>query len=172
MNSFSNEQIKEIENIIDKHLSYKKVCITILDNELDIPKYAHDTDAAFDLQSRENIVVKPGEKIMIATGVKIKIPEGYELQIRPRSGISAKTYLRVSNSPGTIDSGYLGEIKVLFTNTGKEEYKINKKDKIAQAVLAKYTKAEFNLIDNNSFEEFESDRGSKGFGSTGLLKNM
>lgn len=169
---FNEEQIKKMQEIIDDYLFTKKICITLLDDELDAPKYAHETDAAFDLQSREKLVIKPGEKAMIATGIKIRIPDGYEIQIRPRSGISSKTYLRISNTPGTIDSGYLGEIKVLFTNIGTEEYTINKKDKIAQAVLARYTKAEINIISNDEFENFNSDRGSKGFGSTGMLKDM
>lgn len=169
---FSEEQKKEIESIINSYLFQKEVKITVLDDELEIPKYAHETDAAFDLQARENIVIHPGEKVKIATGIKIKIPSGFELQIRPRSGISFKTYLRVSNTPGTIDSGYLGEINVLFTNIGKETYTINKKDKIAQAVFTRYTKAIFQNISNEEFDKFESDRGIKGFGSTGTLKSI
>ena len=108
---FNEEQIKKMQEIIDDYLFTKKICITLLDDELDAPKYAHETDAAFDLQSREKLVIKPGEKAMIATGIKIRIPAGYEIQIRPRSGISflASTSLFASTSPkpSSADSGGL-----------------------------------------------------------------
>ena len=137
----------------------------------------------------EDINISPGETILIKTGLKVAIPVGYELQVRPKSGISLKTKLRVANTPGTIDSGYRDEIGIIIENieqpiqdisyhfgTNNEividsilhgkTYSIEKGQKIAQLVLNKISKANFILVD--TVNEIEGDRGG-GFGSTGLI---
>jgi dUTP pyrophosphatase len=109
------------------------------------------------------ISIKPGKRVLIPTGIKMAIPDGYEAQIRPRSGLSLKTDLMVVNSPGTIDSDYRGEIKVIMGNFGSEQVTINRGDRIAQVVFAPVIRA--NLI----FESLnDTERGTGGFGSTGI----
>ena len=154
-----------------------------------MPIYAHETDAGLDIYSTEDINIRPGETILIKTGLKVAIPVGYELQVRPKSGISLKTKLRVANTPGTIDSGYRDEIGIIIENieqpiqdisyhfgTNNEividsilhgkTYSIEKGQKIAQLVLNKISKANFVLVD--TVNKIEGDRGG-GFGSTGLI---
>ena len=154
-----------------------------------MPIYAHETDAGLDIYSTEDINIRPGETILIKTGLKVAIPVGYELQVRPKSGISLKTKLRVANTPGTIDSGYRDEIGIIienieqpiqdisyhFDNNNKividsilhgKTYSIEKGQKIAQLVLNKISKANFILVD--TVNKIEGDRGG-GFGSTGLI---
>lgn len=154
-----------------------------------IPIYAHETDAGLDIYSTEDINIRPGETILIKTGLKVAIPVGYELQVRPKSGISLKTKLRVANTPGTIDSGYRDEIGIIIENIEQpiqdisyhfdtnnkiiidsilhgKTYSIEKGQKIAQLVLNKISKANFILVD--TVNKIEGDRGG-GFGSTGLI---
>ena len=168
--------------------------VFIQSNNDKLPGYAHETDAGMDICSNEDLVLAPGETKLIHTGIKMAIPEGYECQVRPRSGLSLNTPLRVSNAPGTIDAGYRDEICVIMQNTSlpyeiwhnkvmvledrKENYYtlsqkgnkqgwyiVNKGDRIAQIVFKKYEKAEFkNVTDVKSIGE---DRGG-GFGSTGV----
>ena len=154
-----------------------------------MPIYAHETDAGLDIYSTEDINISPGETILIKTGLKVAIPVGYELQVRPKSGISLKTKLRVANTPGTIDSGYRDEIGIIIENIEQpiqdisyhfdtnnkividsilhgRTYSIEKGQKIAQLVLNKVSKANFILVD--TVNKIEGDRGG-GFGSTGLI---
>ena len=163
--------------------------IEFCDQNARMPIYAHETDAGLDIYSTEDINISPGETILIKTGLKVAIPVGYELQVRPKSGISLKTKLRVANTPGTIDSGYRDEIGIIIENieqpiqdisyhfgTNNEividsilhgkTYSIEKGQKIAQLVLNKISKANFILVD--TVNEIEGDRGG-GFGSTGLI---
>ncbi|HHV28387.1 dUTP diphosphatase [Acetivibrio mesophilus] len=153
-----------------------------------IPKYAKQWDAGMDICAAEDVIISPGETVIIPTGLKVAIPEGYEIQVRPRSGISLKTPLRISNSPGTIDSGYRDEIGIIVTNTsavscnedtssdleeltidskGNKQgvYRICKGDRIAQIVLQYVPRIQFKVVD--SVKEIGSDRGG-GFGSTGV----
>jgi len=148
-----------------------------------IPFYANPGDAGMDVCSAEEIIIKPGETVIIKTGLKFAIPEGFEIQVRPRSGISYKTPLRLSNSPGTIDSGYRDELGIIMTNTSDlannsneifdlsskgnnhGAYRIRIGDRIAQLVLAKVPKMKFKIV--NSVEDIGKNRGG-GFGSTGI----
>lgn len=133
-----------------------------------LPTYAHDTDAGFDLYSAESKYVLPGETVVISTGIAIDIPKGYEIQVRPRSGVTRNTKLRVQL--GTIDAGYRGDIGIIVdnidTDSDNPEY-IGIGDRIAQAVLAPVSQAKFKEV-----AEFEGDtqRGANGFGSTGVSK--
>jgi len=109
------------------------------------------------------INIKPQSSVLISTGLSIAIPEDTEVQIRPRSGLAAKSSISVLNTPGTIDSDYRGEIKIILFNHGKEEFTVNNMDRIAQMILMPVLKAEFEEVE----ELPKSVRGSGGFGSTG-----
>lgn len=130
-----------------------------------LPTYAHDGDAGFDIYLPENFVIKAGEHGKIAkTGLKMAIPKGYELQIRPRSGNSVKTNLRISNTPGTIDCGYRDEIGIICDNIGDTDLEFKAGDRIAQGVLAQPPKGKFQQI--NDITKIVGNRNG-GFGSTG-----
>ena len=142
-----------------------KVLVKKLNSKAQLPKYKTSGSSGMDLMALiENpIKIKPQESALIATGIAIDIPEGTEVQIRPRSGLAAKSSISVLNTPGTIDSDYRGEIKIILFNHGKEEFTINNNDRIAQMVLMPILKAEFEEVEDLP----ETLRGSEGFGSTG-----
>jgi dUTP pyrophosphatase len=131
------------------------------------PEYAYGSDSGFDLRSTEEIWIQSYDRKLIPTGLRFDIPDGYEIQVRSKSGLALNQGLMVLNSPGTVDSGYQGEIKVIIFNTTKERIKIEKGQKIAQAVLCPVVNGKWiNLV---KVEEIgEKDRSDKGFGSTGL----
>ena len=128
-----------------------------------IPSYVHEGDAGFDLVSVEDYVLRPGERRAIGTGLQVEIPEGYEMQIRPRSGLAFKQGVTVLNSPGTIDVGYRGEIKVILVNHGDGNYEVKKGERIAQGVINELPKVTIVEVSELS----ETARGEGGFGSTG-----
>lgn len=127
------------------------------------PKKAHHDDAAFDLMAREDATLEVGKSKLVPTGFFIELPIHYEAQVRPRSGLALKHTLTVTNSPGTIDSGYRGEVCVIMLNAGLENYHIKRGDRIAQMVIAKLPEVEMIQVDELS----ETKRGAGGFGSTG-----
>lgn len=129
-----------------------------------LPEYQTEGAAGFDLSSAEDIVVKAGQTAIIPTGLSFEIPTGYELQVRSRSGLAAKYSLFVLNAPGTIDSDYRGEVKVILHNGGSEDFQIYRKDRIAQGVIAPVFRAVFRDVESLS----DTRRGSGGFGSTGV----
>lgn len=133
-----------------------------------LPQKAHDSDAGYDLKSVNEYVINPNEQALVDTGINIGLPKEdgwiYEAQIRPRSGLALKKGITITNSPGTIDENYHGNIGVIVRNTGKEPFVINKYDKIAQMVITKIPRTELVIVDSLQ----ESDRGSNGFGSTGV----
>ncbi len=141
-----------------------RVKINKLHPDASIPAYAHgpDEDAGMDLKSIEDVLLKPGEPVGVATGLTIEIPSGYEAQIRPRSGLALKHAITVPNTPGTIDPGYRGEVKVILLNLGKNDYQVRQGDRIAQMVIAKYEPVEW-----EEAELADSTRGAGGFGSSG-----
>ena len=131
------------------------------------PNYAYETDSGFDLYSTEEIWVHSLDRKLIPTGIHIDIPDGYEIQVRSKSGLALKQGLMVLNSPGTVDQGYTGEIQVIIFNTSKERVKIEKGQKIAQAVLCPVVSGKWiNLVEKKEINT--KDRNAKGFGSTGL----
>ncbi len=134
------------------------------DLELPIPFYATSGAAGFDIKANENVTWQPFETKLVKTGLAFEIPEGYEIQIRPRSGNSLKTPLRITNAPGTIDSDYRGKVGIIVQNVSNELYSIEKGFRIAQGVLASVVQAEFRLVSEFS----ETERGDGGFGSTGV----
>lgn len=129
-----------------------------------LPHYAHEGDAGVDLYSTEDYVLRPGQIVLVSTGLSMAIPKGYEGQVRPKSGLALKHGISVCNSPGTIDSGYHGEIGVISINHSNEEFKIEKGIKIAQMIFNKVEEAEFEEVE----ELDNTKRGEEGFGSTGL----
>ena len=129
-----------------------------------VPRKAHSDDAAYDLHSRCDIQLIPGRSTLVPSGVFIELPPGYEAQIRPRSGLALKHDLMLTNSPGTIDAGYRGEIGIIMYNAGKEIFQISRGDRIAQMVICRLPDVE--LIESDSLED--SVRGAGGFGSSGV----
>lgn len=129
-----------------------------------MPERAHNTDAGYDLFSVEEFKLIPGERKVVQTGVHFKLENGWEAQIRPRSGNAAKYGLTVTNSPGTVDSMYVGPIMVILQNTGKYDVDISIGDKIAQVVFKRVPKVELSELLEKPTNE---SRGEKGFGSSG-----
>ena len=143
-----------------------KIPVSICREGVSLPAYARPGDAGMDIRSAVDMTVAPGCTAAVPTGIKVAIPEGYEIQVRPRSGLSLKTSLRIPNSPGTIDSGFRDEICVIVWNSDKEkEINIKKGDRIAQLVLQKVPVIDFYLTEDVS--SIGEDRGG-GFGSTGV----
>lgn len=128
-----------------------------------VPKYARPGDAGCDLIANENTTIAPHSRKLVKTGTSIELPEGYVGLIHPRSGMALKQGITVLNTPGTIDSGFRGEIGVILFNTTSELIEIDRGTRIAQLVVQKFETAEFEVVDALT----ESDRGEGGFGSTG-----
>lgn len=131
---------------------------------LPMPSYESVGAAGMDICAAESIVIRTSRRAAIATGFAFAIPEGYEIQVRPRSGLAYKNGLTVLNTPGTIDSDYRGEIKVILVNLGDEDFQVTKGDRIAQIVAAPVQRANMQEVDDLD----DTARGSSGFGSTGV----
>ena len=142
-----------------------KILIKKTNKEVITPKYKTDGSSGVDLSAflEKKVVIKPTSSELIPTGLQVAIPEELEIQIRPRSGLAAKESIGVLNSPGTIDSDYRGELKIILFNHGKEDFIINNGDRIAQMVLVPIVKMEFEEVDSLP----NTVRGQGGFGSTG-----
>ena len=148
------------------NVAYEELRIEIrqLDPELPLPSYGHRGDAGADLCASEDVVLEPGQRRAVGTGIAIALPEGYAGFVHPRSGLSTKHGITVVNSPGTIDAGYRGEIKVPLINVDPHSACTNRRgDRIAQLIIQRVVHADFHVVE--SLEE--SERGSGGFGSTG-----
>ncbi len=130
---------------------------------LELPAYATEGAAGMDVVSAEDVTLPPGGRHAVATGLSFAIPHGYEVQVRPRSGLALKHGITVPNTPGTIDSDYRGELKVILINHGAEAFDIRRGDRVAQLVLAPVTRASWVEAD----ELDATMRGESGFGSTG-----
>ncbi|MCD6578655.1 dUTP diphosphatase [bacterium] len=144
-----------------------EVKISLLENfdGLDLPDYETAGSAGFDLKAAcSDIITIPAGKVsLIPTGIKFQIPNGFELQIRPRSGLALKKNIGILNSPGTIDSDYRGEVKIILINLSNETFIVNRGMRIAQAIISPVYRAKLNVVENLS----QSERGSGGFGHTG-----
>lgn len=154
-----------------------KVNIKKLHEDAVIPKYQTPGASGFDLHALEDVTILPGETKLVRTGLAFSVGHGYEMQVRPRSGLSLKTPLRVSNAPGTVDSDFSGEVCVIMSNTmepltsgytpeedDRDIHPIKKGDRIAQGVICPVVQADFEVVD----ELQETQRGSGAFGSTGV----
>ncbi len=127
------------------------------------PRKAHADDAAYDLRAREEVTLNPGVAALAPTGLFLELPVGFEAQVRPRSGLAAKSYITVLNSPGTIDAGYRGEVKVILFNAGDRPFQVERGDRIAQMVIQNLPEVKLEMELNLA----ASSRGAGGFGSTG-----
>lgn len=172
------DYMKELESLLgmsvdemnESHMVMMKtrsLGVELVHEDAKVPLYAYPSDSGFDLRSTVEINIPPFGRSLIPTGIKLSIPEEYEIQIRPKSGLALNQGLTVLNTPGTVDSGYVGEIKVIVFNTNNATVTVSKGMKIAQAVLCpvmcgKYVSIE--LMDKVS----DKDRMDNGFGSTGL----
>lgn len=153
---------------MDEHIKpiYPTTTVKIkrLDPGLPLPSYAKSGDAGVDLHATKDVIVHPMDRALIPTGIAIQLPRGVEAQVRSRSGLALKKGVFVLNSPGTIDSGYTGEIGVILFNTTNEPFSVKRGDRIAQLVFSPVYQAEFKEVD----ELEETERGGGGFGSTGV----
>ena len=134
-------------------------------NDVELPFYATEGSAGMDIRAAVNepMLVKRGEIVLVPTNISVEIPEGYEIQVRPRSGLAIKKGIGILNSPGTIDSDYRGEIKIILFNFGKEDFNISRGDRIAQLVISKIYQADISVSEDLN----ETERGDGGFGHTG-----
>ena len=133
---------------------------------LSVPAYATPGAAGMDVVSAETLTLKPGARHAVATGFAIAIPPGWEVQVRPRSGLALEHGVTCLNSPGTIDSDYRGEVKVILANLGDEPFPIARGDRIAQLVPARVERAAFTVV--ATLDTADTERGDGGFGSTGI----
>lgn len=135
---------------------------------LELPAYATDGAAGMDVLAAEDVMLPPGGRHAVATGLAVAIPPGFEIQVRPRSGLALKHGVTVPNTPGTIDSDYRGELKVILINHGAEPFEIRRGDRVAQLVLAPVTRASWLKVE----ELDQTMRGEGGFGSTGGVVSL
>ena len=145
-----------------------EMCVALAEGESAeayFPKKAHPDDAAYDVFAADWVRLEPGQTGLVPAGFKIQLPRGYEAQIRPRSGNALKRGIQIANSPGTIDCGYVGEVGVIVYNAGKAPLTIEKGSKVAQMVICRLPEVELERVDSI---DKETERGSGGFGSTGL----
>ena len=144
--------------------NYMKIKV-INGSAFEMPRYETELSAGMDVRANltESIVLKPLERAMVPTGLFVELPAGYELQVRPRSGLAAKHGLTVLNSPGTVDADYRGEIRVILVNLSAEPFEVKPGERIAQFVVARHERVEWELVEALS----ETERGAGGFGSTG-----
>jgi len=150
-----------------KTFKTKSLKVELLNDDAKFPEYAYPSDSGFDLFSTEEIILQSFGRALVPTGIKLSIPEEFEIQVRPKSGLAINQGLTVLNTPGTVDSGYNGEIKVIIFNTNNTTVTIPKGTKIAQAVLSPVVNGKYvDLIKVNKVSD--GDRGDNGFGSTGL----
>jgi dUTP pyrophosphatase len=149
-------------------LRTKTLGVELIHEDAKFPSYAYTSDSGFDLYSTEEVTLTAFGRALVPTGLKLSIPDEYEIQVRPKSGLAINQGLTVLNTPGTVDSGYNGEIKVIVFNTNNLPVTISKGTKIAQAVLCPVvngTYVNLQLIDKIE----DKDRGNNGFGSTGII---
>jgi dUTP pyrophosphatase len=172
------DYIKELEDMLgmsvddmnEGHMTFMKtktLGVELVHEDAKIPSYAYPSDSGFDLRSTIEINIPPFGRALIPTGIKLSIPEEYEIQVRPKSGLALNQGLTVLNTPGTVDSGYVGEIKVIVFNTSNETVTVSKGMKIAQAVLCPVVCGKYVSFESTNKVD-DKDRGSNGFGSTGL----
>lgn len=172
------DYMKELESLLGmstdemnedhiKMMKTKSIGVELVHENAKVPTYAYPSDSGFDLKSTKEIIIPPFGRALVPTGLKLSIPEEHEIQVRPKSGLAINMGLTVLNTPGTVDSGYVGEIQVIVFNTNNHSVTVSKGMKVAQAVLCPVVNGkfvEFELVDKVE----DKDRGDKGFGSTGL----
>ena len=162
-----NRSLSELDDFMEQEFLKIELALQKLHRDAIVPSYAYILDSGFDLYSIEEIELLPFGRALVPTGLAFEVPDGAELQIRSKSGLAINHGLMVLNSPGTVDCGYLGEIKVIVMNMNNHSVTIEKGTKVGQGVLCPvYNGKRVKLIEKQSLGT--SDRGNKGFGSTGL----
>ena len=167
LESILGMSIDEMDNDHIKMMKTKSLGVELIHEDAKVPTYAYPSDSGFDLRSTVEINIPPFGRALVPTGIKLSIPEEHEIQIRPKSGLAINQGLTVLNTPGTVDSGYIGEIKVIVFNTNNETVTVSKGMKIAQAVLCPVVCGKYVSIELMDKVE-DKDRMDNGFGSTGL----
>ena len=167
LESLLGMSMEEMDNDHIKMMKTRSLGVELIHEDAKVPTYAYPSDSGFDLRSTVEINIPPFGRALVPTGIKLSIPEEYEIQIRPKSGLAINQGLTVLNTPGTVDSGYVGEIKVIVFNTNKETVTVSKGMKIAQAVLCPVVCGKYVSIELMDKVE-DKDRMDNGFGSTGL----
>lgn len=167
---FMEKVIDTLHQIIKYHGAFRIVPIKVLkvDKDVILPFYSDGGDACMDICSNQAMTIEPHTTKIVPSGIKAIIPGGYELQIRPRSGISLKTGIRIANAPGTIDSSYRKEIGVIVENTSDTPFEIKKYDRIAQLRLAEVPHIQWEEISESEFEKYDNTNRGEGFGSSGV----
>ena len=159
--------VPELEKEMEEYIPTIDLGYTKSNENAVDPKYAYYTDSGFDLYSTEDKWIHPFDRSLIPTGLHFDIPSGYEIQVRSKSGLALNQGLMVLNSPGTVDQGYTGEIKIILFNTTNQKVKIEKGQKIAQAVLCPVVSGKWiKIVEKDKLEN--KDRNQNGFGSTGI----
>jgi dUTP pyrophosphatase len=159
--------VPELEKEMEEYIPTIDLGYTKSNENAVDPKYAYYTDSGFDLYSTEDKWIHPFDRALIPTGLHFDIPSGYEIQVRSKSGLALNQGLMVLNSPGTVDQGYTGEIKIILFNTTNQKVKIEKGQKIAQAVLCPVVSGKWiKMVEKYKLEN--KDRNQNGFGSTGI----
>jgi|TARA_R110000868_G_scaffold17157_2_gene75739 dUTP pyrophosphatase len=167
LESLLGMSMEEMDKDHIKMMKTRSLGVELIHEDAKVPTYAYPSDSGFDLRSTVEINIPPFGRALVPTGIKLSIPEEYEIQIRPKSGLAINQGLTVLNTPGTVDSGYVGEIKVIVFNTNKETVTVSKGMKIAQAVLCPVVCGKYVSIELMDKVE-DKDRMDNGFGSTGL----
>jgi dUTP pyrophosphatase len=167
LESLLGMSMEEMDNDHIKMMKTKSLGVELIHEDAKVPTYAYPSDSGFDLRSTVEINIPPFGRALVPTGIKLSIPEEHEIQIRPKSGLAINQGLTVLNTPGTVDSGYVGEIKVIVFNTNNETVTVSKGMKIAQAVLCPVVCGKYVSIELMDKVE-DKDRMDNGFGSTGL----
>jgi dUTP pyrophosphatase len=167
-----NAIISKMEELVD-YLYTQSGCVcdevpTIIfekvSEDVSDPKFATEGSVAFDLSVNSSGIIRPGETVLVGTGLKFRLPEGYFMSVRPRSGVSVKTDVWLKNSPGTIDTDYTGEVKLILHNSGEGEFMYSRGDRLAQGLIERAVRIDLwegSVVDTES-------RGSNGFGSSGI----
>ena len=165
--NFENEiDFNELDKTFDENLD-GKITITYVSSSDKELSYNYESDSGFDLYATEEITIPAFGRVLVPTGIYFDLPQDFEVQVRSKSGLAINQGLMVLNSPGTVDEGYTGEIKVIIFNTNQSEFKIEKGMKVAQAVVARCVTGRW--VNFNKVDSIETkDRGNNGFGSTGI----
>lgn len=159
--------VKELEQEMMEYIPQVDLVYSKSHSDAVSPKYAYESDSGFDLHCLEDIWIQSLDRKLVGTGIHLDIPQGYEIQIRSKSGLALNQGLMVLNSPGTVDQGYTGEIQVIIFNTTKNRIKLEKGQKIAQAVLCPVVSGKWiNVVEKDKLDS--KDRNENGFGSTGI----
>jgi dUTP pyrophosphatase len=158
----------DFENEVNQSMRTQVIKVKKLHSDSVYPKYNYPTDSGFDLHSVEEVIIPPFGRALVPTGLSFQFEEGLEIQVRPKSGLAINQGLTVLNTPGTVDQGYSGEIKVIIFNTNNSTVTIPKGMKIGQAVLCPVLNGKFVTFENVD-ELNDTDRGNNGFGSTGII---